>query len=171
MPDARPGPGEVRIAVAVSGLRPVDVKKRSGWQGAPMDYPRVVPQSDGAGVIDAVGPGVDERRVGRRAWCYGAQSYRPFGTAAGLVVVPAELEATGAFSASEPELASAIRLLAPGGVHRIAEVDFAEHIDLDAEVLAVGGVISSYATPAERPEIPYWRLRLCRRDPSAAWQR
>jgi NADPH2:quinone reductase len=48
--------------------------------------------------------------------------------------------------------------VAPNGVHRIAEVDFAAHIGLDADVLAVGGAISSYSTSAERPEIPYWKL-------------
>src|SRR5580693_4956434 len=88
MPDPHPGPGEVRIAVSVSGLSPGDVKKRDGWQGSPMPYPRVIPHSDGAGIIDAVGPGGAEDRIGQRVWCYGAQSYRPFGTAADYVVVP-----------------------------------------------------------------------------------
>ena len=55
-----------------------------------MPYPRVIPHSDGAGVIDFVGEGVDPARVGRRVWIFGAQSYRPFGTAAELTVVPAE---------------------------------------------------------------------------------
>jgi NADPH2:quinone reductase len=91
MPDPQPGEGEVRLALSVSGVSPGDIKKRSGWQGAAMEFPRVIPHSDGAGVIDAVGPGVDAARLGRRAWCYGAQSYRPFGTAAQFVVVPAEL--------------------------------------------------------------------------------
>ena len=54
-----------------------------------MPYPRVIPHSDGAGVIDAVGEGVPASRVGERVWCFGAQSYRPFGTAAEFVVVPA----------------------------------------------------------------------------------
>ena len=91
MPDLRPGPGEVRIAVEVSGLSPGDVKKRSNWLGSTMAFPRVIPHSDGAGVIDEVGAGVAAGRVGTRVWCYGAQSYRPFGTAAQYVVVPSEL--------------------------------------------------------------------------------
>jgi len=91
MPDPHPGPGEVRISLSVSGISPGDVKKRAGWQGSPMPYPRVVPHSDGAGVIDETGPGVDADRVGEPAWCYGAQSYRAFGTAAEYVVVPAAL--------------------------------------------------------------------------------
>src|ERR1700740_413757 len=56
-----------------------------------MPYPRVIPHSDGAGTIDALGDGVDPARLGQRVWCYGAQSYRPFGTAAEFVSVPSEL--------------------------------------------------------------------------------
>jgi NADPH:quinone reductase len=85
-----PGTGEVRIRVAVSGVNPGDVKKRQDTFGVGMPYPRVIPHSDGAGVIDAVGPGVPTSRVGERVWCFGAQSYRPFGTAAEFVAVPTE---------------------------------------------------------------------------------
>ena len=53
-----------------------------------MAFPRVIPHSDGSSVIDAVGGGVDPERVGQRVWVYGAQSYRPFGTAAQFTVVP-----------------------------------------------------------------------------------
>jgi NADPH2:quinone reductase len=89
MPDPRPGPGEVRIRLAASGINPGDVKKRGDAFGVGMPFPRVIPHSDGAGVIDEVGEGVTSARVGERAWCFGAQSYRPFGTAAGHTVVPA----------------------------------------------------------------------------------
>src|SRR4051794_36183856 len=88
MPDPDPGPGEVRIRVRASGINPGELKKRAGWLGSAMPYPRVIPHSDAAGEIDAVGPGVDAARAGERVWCFGAQSYRPFGTAAELVVVP-----------------------------------------------------------------------------------
>jgi NADPH2:quinone reductase len=54
-----------------------------------MPYPRIVPHSDGAGEIDAVGVDVDPSRLGERVWCFDAQSYRPFGTAAQYVTVPA----------------------------------------------------------------------------------
>jgi NADPH2:quinone reductase len=91
VPRPEPGPGEVRVRVAVSGVNPGDVKKRQGWLGSTMPYPRVIPHSDGAGTVDAVGDGVDETRVGQRVWVYGAQSYRPSGTAAQFVVVPADL--------------------------------------------------------------------------------
>jgi NADPH2:quinone reductase len=85
-----PGPGEVRVRVAVSGINPGDTKKRGDWVGFGMPFPRVVPHSDGSGVIDAVGDGVDPTRVGQRVWVYGAQSYRPFGTAAQFTTVPAD---------------------------------------------------------------------------------
>ncbi len=88
LPTPEPGPGEVRVRLTFSGINPGDTKKRSAWLDSPMPYPRVIPHSDGAGVIDAVGPGVDATRVGRRVWVYDAQSYRPFGTAAQFTVVP-----------------------------------------------------------------------------------
>ncbi|EWM09894.1 NADPH:quinone reductase [Kutzneria sp. 744] len=91
LPDPAPGPGEVRVRVTVSGVNPGDTKKRTGWTGSGMPYPRVIPHSDAAGVIDAVGDGVDARRSGQRVWVYGAQSYRAFGTAAQYTVVPAGL--------------------------------------------------------------------------------
>ncbi|MER5728966.1 NADPH:quinone reductase [Streptomyces sp. NPDC002138] len=91
LPDPTPGPGEVRVRVTVSGVNPGDTKKRTGWTGSGMPYPRVIPHSDAAGVIDAVGDGVDARRSGQRVWVYGAQSYRAFGTAAQYTVVPAGL--------------------------------------------------------------------------------
>ena len=88
MDDPQPAEGEVRIRVAASGVNPGDVKKREDAFGVGMPYPRVIPHSDGAGVVDRVGPAVSQEWVGRRVWCYGAQSYRPFGTAAEYVVVP-----------------------------------------------------------------------------------
>ncbi|SFR02389.1 NADPH2:quinone reductase [Lentzea waywayandensis] len=91
LPDPEPGPGEVRVEVRLSGVNPGDTKKRRGWLGSSMPFPRVVPHSDAAGVVDAVGEGVDKSRLGRRVWVYGAQSYRAFGTAAQYVVVPEHL--------------------------------------------------------------------------------
>ena len=88
VPDPEPGPGEVRIRVAASGVNPGDVKKRQDTFGLGMSYSRVIPHSDGAGTIDRAGEGVSPARVGQRVWCYAAQSYRPFGTAAEYVVVP-----------------------------------------------------------------------------------
>lgn len=87
-PDPEPEPGEVRIKVRYSGINPGDIIKRQDAFGIGMPYPRVIPHSDGAGTIDRVGETVSESRVGERVWCYGAQSYRPFGTAAEYVTVP-----------------------------------------------------------------------------------
>ena len=204
-----------------------------------MPFPRLIPHSDGAGTIDAVGADVDEQRIGQMVWCYGAQSYRPFGTAAEYCVVPehltvrlpddsaadvveqaaclgiagitgyravfadgpvrgltvlvhgatggvgsiatqmtvrdgatviatvrdaAQLEAARAlgahhaFLAGAADLAAQVRAIAPNGVNRIAEVDFADHIALDADIIAVGGVIGSYYSSTDRPAVPYWKL-------------
>jgi NADPH2:quinone reductase len=93
MPDPRPGPGEIVIRLAVSGISPGDVKKRQNTFGYGMPYSRVIPHSDGAGYVDQVGEGVSTDWMGRRVWCYGAQSYRPFGTAADYTTVPTALAA------------------------------------------------------------------------------
>jgi NADPH2:quinone reductase len=88
LPDPEPGPGEVRVRVHASGVNPSDWKTRSGSR--PMVAPRVIPHSDGAGIVDRVGPGVDPARVGERVWIWNGQWKRPFGTAAELVALPAE---------------------------------------------------------------------------------
>jgi NADPH:quinone reductase len=82
-----PGPGEVRVRVAVSGVNPTDVKTRSGATPRAIDGFQI-PDQDGAGVIDAVGPGVDPARVGQRVWVYLAAAGRRWGTAAEWTVVP-----------------------------------------------------------------------------------
>ena len=89
MPDPAPGAGELRIRIAASGINPGDTKKREDAFGVGMPYPRVIPHSDGAGQVDQVGDGVSSEWLGKSVWCYGAQSYRPFGTAAEFTVVPA----------------------------------------------------------------------------------
>ena len=91
LPDPEPAPGEVRVRVRLSGVNPGDTKKRAGWLGSSMPFPRVIPHSDAAGIIDAVGPGMDGGRIGERVWLFGAQSYRAFGTAAEFTVVPSDL--------------------------------------------------------------------------------
>ncbi|MDP3519375.1 MAG: NADPH:quinone reductase [Hydrogenophaga sp.] len=85
-PDPQPAAGEVRVRVATSGVNPSDVKSRRGRTPA---WERIVPHSDGAGVIDAVGAGVAESRVGERVWIWNGQWQRPFGTAAEYIVLPA----------------------------------------------------------------------------------
>jgi len=90
MPAPEPGPGEVRVKIAISAVNPSDTKGRSGWRGRPVAFPRVIPHQDGAGTIDKIGSGVDPKRVGERVWVYMAQRGRPFGTAAEYTTVPSE---------------------------------------------------------------------------------
>jgi NADPH2:quinone reductase len=224
------------VRLRLSGINPGDTKKRSGWLGSSMPFPRVVPHSDGAGVIESVGEGVDPRRIGHRVWVWGAQSYRPWGTAAELTVVPADhavdlpagvsdevgaclgipgitahravfsdgpvagrtvlvqgtLGGVGSLAAQlarwgganvvgtvrreadlrrvDPstvtrtvaldalDVVDQIRAHAPDGVDRVVEVSLSDNADLDAAVLAVGGVLAAYATRKDRPQLPFWPL-------------
>ena len=89
VPLPEPKDGEVRVRVRASGINPSDVKGRSGSTGRAMPFPRIIPHSDGAGEIDAVGRGVPRQRVGQRVWLWNAQWGRPSGTAAEYVTLPA----------------------------------------------------------------------------------
>jgi NADPH2:quinone reductase len=84
-----PGPGEVLVRLHTSGVNPSDVKKRAGLQPAGFEDGFVIPHSDGAGVIEAVGMGVPEEKIGARVWVYQAQYQRHWGTAAQYIVLPA----------------------------------------------------------------------------------
>ncbi|MFL5071473.1 MAG: NADPH:quinone reductase [Xanthobacteraceae bacterium] len=85
-----PGPGEVRVKLATSGVNPSDVKSRAGTTRK-IAFARVIPHSDGAGVIDSVGDGVPKARLGERVWTWNAQWKRAFGTCAEHVVLPAAM--------------------------------------------------------------------------------
>ena len=87
-PLPEPGPGEVRVKLRTSGVNPSDWKVRRGEFGRPLMAPLIIPHSDGAGDIDAVGAGVPDR-VGERVWVWNGQWKRPFGTAAEYIVLPA----------------------------------------------------------------------------------
>jgi NADPH2:quinone reductase len=89
LPTPEPTPGEVRVRLACSGVNPSDVKTRAGLRSRDLPFPRIVPHSDGAGVIDRVGEGVPAARVGERVWVWNAAWKRAFGTAAQYVVLPA----------------------------------------------------------------------------------
>jgi NADPH:quinone reductase len=82
-----PGPGEVRVRVTRSGVNPTDWKERSRG-AAPGELPFKVPDQDGAGTIDAVGPGVSPERIGQRVWVFFAAWRRQWGTAAEFCLVP-----------------------------------------------------------------------------------
>jgi NADPH:quinone reductase len=85
-PIPEPGPGEVRVRVAFSGVNPTDWKSRSNADPGPDGK---IPNQDGSGTIDAVGQGVDPVLIGERVWIWEAAYQRPFGTAAEYTVVPA----------------------------------------------------------------------------------
>jgi NADPH:quinone reductase len=83
-----PGPGEVRVRMRVSGVNPTDWRVRSGSQSSAPPFAYMVPNQDGAGEIDAVGPGVDAARVGQRVWVWFAANGRQHGTAAQWTCLP-----------------------------------------------------------------------------------
>ena len=86
-----PGQGEVRVRIVVSGVNPTDWKSRLGsGAGAALPFPEVTPNQDGAGVIDALGEGVDDLAVGDRVWVYLAGHQRPTGTAQEYTNLPAD---------------------------------------------------------------------------------
>ena len=89
LPDPVPAPGEVRVRLHASAVNPSDVKARAGSR--PIRWPRLIPDSDGAGVIDRVGAGVTSHRIGDRVWLFNGQWDRAFGTSAQFIAVPAAL--------------------------------------------------------------------------------
>ena len=86
------GAGEIRVKLVASGINPSDCNRRRG-AGYPMEYPRVIPNSDGAGVVDQVGDRVPREWLGRRVWLYNGQRGRAFGTAAEYIALDAGLVA------------------------------------------------------------------------------
>jgi NADPH2:quinone reductase len=91
MPTPVPGPGEVLIRLQASGVNPADVGRRAGSYRAP-EFPRVIPNSDGAGLIEQTGPGVTRFQRGQRVWLFnGQRNGRAFGTAAEYIALAEQL--------------------------------------------------------------------------------
>jgi len=91
MPTPVAGPGEVRVRLEASGVNPADVGRRGGSYRA-MEFPRVIPNSDGAGIIDQIGDGVTRLHVGQRVWLFnGQRNGRAFGTAAEQIALAEHL--------------------------------------------------------------------------------
>ena len=88
--DPAPAPGEVLVRILASGVNPSDVKMRAGSRPGitKPPFPKIIPHSDGAGIIEAVGEGVNKKRIGQRVWIWNGQWQRPFGTAAELISIP-----------------------------------------------------------------------------------
>jgi NADPH2:quinone reductase len=137
---SRPGAGEVRVKIAVSGVNPSDVKSRQG-SIRKIAYPRVIPHSDGGGVIDEVGAGVSKTRVGERVWVWNGQWKRPFGTAAEFIVLPATQAVTLPEKVSF-EAGACLGIPAMTAAHAIALAA----IDKGATILVSGGAgaVSQY---------------------------
>ena len=92
LPTPLPAAGEVRVRLHASAVNPADANRRAGRLHE-MEFPLIIPNSDGAGVIDDVGDGVPQSRVGQRVWLYFGQRGRPLGTAAEFICLPEELTA------------------------------------------------------------------------------
>lgn len=88
LPEPIAAAGEVRVRIQWSGVNPSDVKSRIGLRSSTMPFPRVIPHSDGMGIIDAVGEGVPKSRIGQRVWTWNAAWGRPYGTACQFVCLP-----------------------------------------------------------------------------------
>ena len=80
--------GEALVRIRISGVNPSDVKTRAGARGE-LQFPRIIPHSDGAGNIEAVGNGVDKNRIGERVWLWNGAFGRAFGTCAEYISLPA----------------------------------------------------------------------------------
>ena len=87
--DPNPNAGEVLIEIKASGVNPSDVKTRAGARGE-LQFPQIIPHSDGSGVITAVGEGIDKSRIGERVWIWNGAFGRAHGTCAEMIALPSE---------------------------------------------------------------------------------
>ena len=135
------GPGEVRVKLATSGVNPSDVKSRQGATRK-IAYPRVIPHSDGAGVIDQVGDGVAKSRIGERVWVWNGQWKRAFGTAAEYIALPAAQAVTLPERVSF-EAGACLGIPAMTAIHAVTLADAAKGSTL--LVAGGAGAVSQYA--------------------------
>lgn len=146
METPEPGPGEVRVRLYASGVNPSDVKSRDGLRG-PIAFPRVIPHSDGAGEIDAVGEGVSTARVGQRVWVWNAAWRRPFGTCAEHVCLP-EAQAVALPQGTSFEAGACLGIPASTACHAV----FADGDVTSQTMLVTGGAgaVGHYAIQLAR---------------------
>lgn len=146
METPEPGPGEVRVRLYASGVNPSDVKSRDGLRG-PIAFPRVIPHSDGAGEIDAVGEGVSPARIGQRVWVWNAAWRRPFGTCAEQVCLP-EVQAVSLPQGTSFEAGACLGIPASTACHAV----FADGDVTGQTVLVTGGAgaVGHYAIQLAR---------------------
>ncbi len=140
-PTPEPGPGEVRVKLRTSGVNPSDWKVRRGGYGRGLIAPLIIPHSDGAGEIDAVGPGA-RTRVGERVWIWNGQWKRPYGTAAEYIVLPS-VQAVHLPDGTGYAEGACLGIPALTAVHAIRSAQ----IEAGATVLIVGGAgaVAHYA--------------------------
>jgi NADPH2:quinone reductase len=142
LPD--PGPGEVRVRLKTSGVNPSDVKSR---RGRPLPFPRIVPHSDGAGVIEAAGDGVAPHRIGERVWIWNGQWKRAMGTAAEAIVVP-QAQAAPLPAATDFDAGACFGIPALTAIHGVtlAEAAPGRTILITGAAAAVGHYATQIAT-------------------------
>jgi NADPH2:quinone reductase len=135
------GPGEVRVKLATSGVNPSDVKSRQG-STRKIAWPRLIPQSDGAGVIDQVGDGIAKSRLGERVWVWNGQWKRAFGTAAEFIALPAA-QAVKLPDKVSFEAGACLGIPAMTAIHAVALAG----TEKDSTVLVAGGAgsVGQYA--------------------------
>jgi len=139
----KPGPGEVRVRLRTSGVNPSDVKSREG-RTRKIAFPRVIPHSDGAGDIDAVGQGVPQSRVGERVWTWNGQWKRAFGTCAEYIVLPASLAVKLPDQVSY-EAGACLGIPAMTAYHAVAETGSAKTILVSGGAGGVGHYAIQFA--------------------------
>lgn len=135
------GPGEVRVKLSHSGVNPSDVKSRQGATRK-IAWPRVIPHSDGAGVIDQVGDGIAKSRLGERVWVWNGQWKRAFGTAAEFIALPAA-QAVKLPDKVSFEAGACLGIPAMTAIHAVALAA----ADMGSTLLIAGGAgsVSQYA--------------------------
>ena len=147
VPDPVPGPGELRVRLRWSGVNPSDVKTRAGLRNAVLAFPRIIPHSDGMGVVDAVGAGVAPQRVGERVWLWNAAWGRADGTAAQFVVLPQD-QAVALPEGVPDEAGACLGIPALTALHAVLAQGGVE----DRQVLVAGGAgaVGHYAVQFAR---------------------
>ena len=138
LPTPQPQAGEVLVRLATSGVNPSDVKSR---RARPVTDPLIVPHSDGAGVIEAVGVGVSPARVGERVWLWNGQWQRPLGTCAEYIALP---EAQAVALPADTDFAAGACMGIPG-LTAVQAVILAERLagDLRGQTVLVTGASSA----------------------------
>jgi NADPH2:quinone reductase len=147
IPTPQAGPGEVRVKLATSGVNPSDVKGRQGSRK--IAWPQLIPQSDGAGVIDQAGDGVPTSRIGERVWVWNGQWKRPFGTAAEYIVLPA-IQAVKLQDNISFEVGACLGIPAMTATHAVvlAEIGKGSTVLVTGGAGAVGQYVTQFAKAA-----------------------